>query len=192
MEEIFNLTAEQTQAVQALRDEYEAEKKKLELEIALQQKALAEKAAQLRLKFEQRANELLTGADKEAKVKLDAIGREANAKTVALVTEGLKIYDPEDLGQGLALIRMIRDKTHDIFTETEEKILALIPADTKAKIEEALRHYAAERNQMDRMIPNAPPGPPPGPGGQGGQGRPPREQGGDPNPPKPPEGARNF
>src|ERR1051326_8422104 len=63
VEEIFKLTDEQTKAVEALRTEYAAEKKKLEEEILAQQQALADKAKKLRETYEQRANDVLTGAD---------------------------------------------------------------------------------------------------------------------------------
>jgi len=73
VEELFKLTDEQTKAVDALRTEYAAEKKKLEEEILTQQLALADKAKQLRLTYEQRANDVLTGADKDAKQKIDTV-----------------------------------------------------------------------------------------------------------------------
>lgn len=181
MENVFALNAGQVKQVQALRDAYDAEKKVLEAEIAAQQKVLAEKAAQLRQKFEDRANEILEGADKSAKVKLDAIGREAQQKTAQLAADALKLFDPEDFMQGMALIRTLRDKSFDLARETEDKVLAAVPAESRLRIEEAIRSTAQARAQMGNMLQGRP--------RKGGE-EPPGTQ--PPPPQPPPAGVEGF
>ena len=68
VETIFKMTDEQTKAVDALREEYKGEQKKLEAEIHEQQKAMAEKVKLLRAKYELRANDVLTATtDRQGK-----------------------------------------------------------------------------------------------------------------------------
>jgi len=192
MEVFFNLGADQQAALQTLRDEYDKEKRKLQVEMREAQKQLAQKAVQLRLLYEGRANELLVGADKETKLKLDALTAEEGAKNDALVKDALKLHDPEDPGQMFALITWLREKMNAVVTQTENNLLQLAPEGRKQVVESVIRNNAEVRQRM--MMP-----PPGGPGGGPGGGPP---GGGPPaapevekavKPPAPPDDkARDF
>ena len=151
MEAIFKMTDEQTKSVDALRDEYKGEQKKLDVDILDQQKVLAAKVTDLRQKFEKRANDILTGADKEAKQKMDALMQDSSAKGAAVVADTLPLYDVNDMAQGFAMIRAIQEKKSKISQDTTTAFLDLVPAESKPKIAEALKEQNAARDQMGRM-----------------------------------------
>ncbi len=182
VESIFKFTDEQTKAVDALREEYKTEQKKLEQEILDQQKALAEKVKALRHKYELRANDVLTGDDKTAKEKMDALAKETNDKNAAVVAETLPLFDQNDMMQGIALMRTIREKTTVNIKSAEEKLVELVPAENRARIQEVIKTQEQIREQTNRFMQ----GGGGGPGGAGGRGR-----GGDgpQKPPAPPDAA---
>jgi len=172
MEAIFKMTDEQTKAVDTLRTEYADEQKKLEQEVQDQFKALAEKAKQLRQKYELRANDVLTGDDKTRKEKLDALARETNAKNAQLVKDLLPLYDINDMQQRMAMAGAIREKANKNAQEADSKLLDIVPPDSREKIEAVVKQQAQAREQIGRFM-----------GRQQGQG-----QAGQPvRPPRPPE-----
>ena len=152
MENVFTLSAGQQNKLQALREAYQADKKALEKDLAAQEQAFAEKAAKLRQKYENRANDLLADSDKALKQKLDAIGQEAQRKIAAAIADALKLFDPEDLTQGMALLRMLRDKSTDIAQESEDKILSVVPAESRERLAEAMRDAATARQALDNFL----------------------------------------
>ncbi|MGD0088732.1 MAG: hypothetical protein ABSE73_02325 [Planctomycetota bacterium] len=172
MEAVLSLSADQQGALQMLRDEYDKQKHLLQQELGEAQKQLAQKAVQLRLQYEERANGLLAGADKETKLKLDALTAEAGAKSDLLVKDALNLHDPEDPGQMFALITYLREKMTTLITQTENNLLQLVPAGRKAVIEGVLQNNAAVRQRMVAF----------GGGGPGGPGGGPQEE----KPVKPP------
>ena len=147
METVFKLTDEQTKAVADLRDEYKNEQKKLEAEIVAQQKALAEQALKLRLKYEQRANDILTGADKETKQKLDALAQDTNAKAFTAATGTLADYDNPDFTKIRQIIAEIRQTTGKLFEDAQAKVLELLPPGGKAFVEAAFKELQAQQQQ---------------------------------------------
>jgi hypothetical protein len=187
VEAVLNLNAEQQAALQALRDGYDKDKKALQKELGDAQNQLAQKAIQLRQAYEDRANALLTGADKELKLKLDALTADAGAKSDALVKDALNLHDPEDNGQLLALANWLRDKMNTLVTQTEASLLQLIPDDRKPVIESVIRNNAQTRQ---RIMMQAMFGPPGGPGGPMAGRAQQREE--TVKPPRPPEADKNF
>lgn len=182
MEAIFTMTPEQTKTIDTIRDEYKAEQKKLNEEILAQEKALALKVVELRKKFEQRATDVLTGADKESKTKLDALAVEQNEKTAALVAETLPLYDLNDFQQGFALVRALSDKIKTILQTGQDKLVELVPANSKDKIKELIKVQNEQRDRTNRFMQG-------GGRGRGGPGAP----GGDAvKPPKAPEEDLKF
>ena len=147
MEAIFKLTDEQTQSLDVLRKEYETECTKLENEIAEQRKVLATKAVDLRKKFEVRANDVLTGADKEAKAKIDALSAEADAKIAATIKDAVALYDQDNY---INMSHFLRPYINKIALETESKLVELLPADSKVKIKEVFQQQARYRGINER------------------------------------------
>jgi hypothetical protein len=202
MENIFKMTEEQTKSVDVLREEYKVEQKKLDQEILDMQKAIAEKVKLLRSKYELRANDVLTGEDKASKEKMDALAKELNTKNTAIVTETMPLYDANDMTQSLAMIRAIREKTAANVKEAETKLVELIPAENRAKIQDVLKIQSEERERMTRwMTPRNREVGQPGEARPEGERKPEGERrerrgGGDPvKPPRPPEtppGNGNF
>ena len=184
MENIFTMTPEQTKSVEALREEYQTEEKKLQTEIAAQEKALADKAIELRQKFEQRANDLLTGADKESKAKLDALSVDVHKKSADLVAETLPLYDMNDFQQGFALIRALSDKMSKITKDGEAKLVELVPETAKDKVQTLIKSLDEARDRSSRFMQG-------GPGGGMTRGR--NGPGGTDavKPPKPPDTTDN-
>lgn len=184
IESVFKLTDEQLKALTGLREEYDGEKKKIEKEIADAEKALAEKVRQLRAKFEQRANDVLTGADKEAKEKIDALVQESYKKNYDLYNETMKQGGENDGGRFNILTTELRQKATQLVSETQTKILELMPAESRAKLEALFKEEQARREQISKWH---------GQGGrrqhdgnrQPGQGNP---GGGAVQPPRPPDG----
>lgn len=185
VESVFKMTEEQTKAVDTLREEYKTEQKKLEQEILEQQKAIADKVKQLRAKYEQRANDVLTGDDKAAKEKMDALAKETNTKNAAVVAEFLPMFDANDMMQGFAMLRSIREKTSLNIKGAEEKLVELTPADSRERIQEVIKTQAAVREQTNRFGGGGGGGAPGAPGGErrarGGNNGEPQK------PPAPPE-----
>ena len=152
MEQIFTLTDEQQKSVVALRDEYQAEKAKLEADIAVQQKALAEKAKALRDTFEQRANDILTGADKDAKEKIDAMARDTQAKNAAAATDLATLaQDPnnKDPRQIMMMARTVRETTSRTAQEARKTLLAILPAESRARAEDLIKLEEANKPWWD-------------------------------------------
>jgi hypothetical protein len=152
MEYVFKMTPEQTKAVDTLRDEYKAEEKKLQQELLEQQKAFAAKVTELRQKYEQKANAVLTGEDKDAKDKMDALAAETNQKNLTTVTDTVPLYDTKDMQQGMTLLRALREKTGAVIKDAEDKLVALVPADNRAKIQEAIKLQEEQRTQGNRLL----------------------------------------
>jgi hypothetical protein len=151
MEAIFKMTDEQTKAVDTLRTEYAGEQKKLEQEVQDQFRALAEKAKQLRQKYELRANDILTGEDKTRKEKLDALAHETNVKNADLVKELLPLYDINDMQQRFAMARALRDKANKNTQDAESKLLDLVPPETRDNIQAVIKQQAQAREQMGQI-----------------------------------------
>jgi hypothetical protein len=166
IEEILKLSPDETQALQAIRQEYAAERKKLDEEVAEFHKAEVEKLRALRLKYEQKANEALSPEQREAKQKFDALRDELIAKKKALVSEVLG-PDPSNGALSRAALSNLREGLPKIVAEIEAKFLELLPAEAKAKIEPMLKQQAAMRERMAHMysqsqrpMPTQPGGPP--------------------------------
>ncbi|MFH0937775.1 MAG: hypothetical protein V1899_00590 [Planctomycetota bacterium] len=140
METIFKLTEEQTKAITGIRDEYADEQKKLEQEILNQQKSLVEKVFQLRLKFEQRANDILTTTDKATKEKIDVITRNA-------YTEANKSLDKKNDDIFELLIR-----TDDITKAATLKVLEALPAEAQANFKTLNAQQQALEDQYRQLI----------------------------------------
>jgi len=182
MESVFKLTEEQTKALETVRSEYEADQKKLDAEIKEQMKAVAEKVKQLRQKYELRANDVLAGEDKASKEKMDAIAMELQHKNTAIVKEVQPLFDMNDMQQGFAMIRMIREKTSTNLKDYETKLMELIPAASRETIAEVIKRQSEMRDQMNRWMGGA--------GQRGGGDRPDRaarRDGDAVKPPTPPE-----
>ena len=184
VESVFKLTPEQTKATDALRGEYAAEEKKLNQEILDAQKALAAKVTDLRAKYEKKANEVLTGADKEAKEKMDALAADVYAKNAATVTETLPLYDTKDWQQGMTMVRALREKTGKTTQDAEATLLTLIPEDNRAKFTEIIKAQADQRNRLNQGMQGMMGGRNRGQGGGAGGAM----DGGPVKPPKAPEG----
>jgi alanyl-tRNA synthetase len=171
VESVFKMTAEQTKAVDALRDEYAAEQKKFNQEVLDAEKVLADKATKLRQAYEKKANDVLTGADKEAKEKMDALAAEIEQKNAATVTETLPLFDLNDNQQAFAMMRALRDKTGKVLQEGEDKLVELVPTENRAKLQDALKQQADLRNRANQFNPGGPGGNNQG-GGMRGRGGP--------------------
>ncbi|MEI6232254.1 MAG: hypothetical protein WCT04_04340 [Planctomycetota bacterium] len=187
METVFKLTPEQTTQTDALREEYAAEQKKLNVEILEAEKALAAKVAELRAKYEKKANELLSGADKEAKEKMDALAAEVNAKNAASVAETMPLFDPKDWQQSMALVKTLREKTTVVTKDGEDKLLALIPQENRGKFQDIIKIQNDQRNRMNQYMQGGGFRNRGGPGGADAGGRD-RFDGPPVAPPKAPEG----
>ena len=183
METVFKMTPEQTKATDALREEYTAEQKKLNQEILDAEKALAAKVVELRQKYEKKANEILTGTDKENKEKMDALAAEVYTKNSATAQELLPLYDMKDWQQGMTMVRALREKTNVVTQSAEDKLLTLIPEDNRPKFQDILKTQAEQRNRVNQGIQNF------GAGARqqrGGDRQ--KKDGGAVKPPKAPEG----
>lgn len=152
MESVFKLTEEQTKALETVRSEYEAEQKKMDAEIKEQMKQVAEKVKQLRQKYELRANDVLAGEDKASKEKMDAIAIELQNKNTAIVKEVQPLFDMNDMQQGFAMIRMIREKTSTNLKDYETKLMELIPPANRETIAEVIKRQTEMREQMNRWM----------------------------------------
>ncbi|MCY3021559.1 MAG: hypothetical protein NTW87_21300 [Planctomycetota bacterium] len=151
MEAVFKMTDEQTAAVETLRAEYALEQKKLEQKIQAQYKVLADELKALRLKYEQRANDALTGDDKGRKEKMDALARDTNAKNADIVKDLLPLYDTNDFQQRMALSRAMREKANKNAEAAEGKLLELVPPDNREKMEAVIKQQAEARANVGRM-----------------------------------------
>jgi len=182
VEQMYKLTFEQSNSLQTIRDEYKTELKKLQDELTAQQKAAAEKVKELRTKYEQRANDVLTGADKENKQKVDTITGETHVQNAKLAGE---IFgDNKDMNKMFQLGRDLRDKSALTLEAAQRKIAELVSPEGKVLIEEAIKQQAEARERMKQWVDRA--------GNRGGNGAP-GGQAGDPvKPPKPPEQNGNF
>ncbi|MBI3829091.1 MAG: hypothetical protein HY291_06225 [Planctomycetes bacterium] len=204
VEEIYTLTDEQTKAVEGLRDEYKTELEKLQKQLDEANAAVATQVKALRAKYEQRANDVLTGDPKSEKEKLDTLAKEYNqkhAETVQakkseaedLIREGQKAAaDARDQGgngnagiqeamrNGFEFMRTVREKSDELGKTYAEKLKAIPTGDAKTKLEAELQKI--ERRGQGRGM-----GGPGGPGGQGGPGKQgDGKPGGDAKKPEPP------
>jgi hypothetical protein len=152
IEEVFKLSNEQSTSLQKLRADYEAKKAKLGQELAEAQKAYIEKFRALRLQYEQQANDLLTGPEKEAKAKLDALRDELAAKKKELVNT-LGLDKPQTDSRGfMELSKKTREELSKVVAEFEAKLLDLLPTDRKAAIEGMVKQQAQRREGMVRRM----------------------------------------
>jgi hypothetical protein len=148
MEQLFTLTDEQQKAVTTLRDEYQKEQQKLEDELAAQQKALSERARQLREAYELRANDVLAGADKEAKQKIDTLAKETQAKNAAAAGDlNILLQDPnnKDPRTILTTARTVHDATAKTAQESRKSLLELLPTEVRARAEELFKQDDANK-----------------------------------------------
>ncbi len=152
MEGVFKMSPEQTKSVDALRDEYKAEQKKLGQEIYAEELKLAQKVAELRAKYEQKANDLLTGADKEAKQKMDALSMEIQVKNSDALNEACMLYVIDDLLQNTELQLHLRDKSTAAYRSGAERLAALVPAEGRAALQDMLKRSADEQTQNPFQI----------------------------------------
>jgi alanyl-tRNA synthetase len=139
MEGVFKLTPEQTKTVDALRDEYSAEQKKLAKEIYEEELKLAQKVTDLRAKYEQKANDVLAGADKEAKQQMDALSLEIQTKITGVVKDAIELYDVNDLNQAMNFAQAMREKVNALYQSGEDRLTTLVPAEARAKIQEMMK-----------------------------------------------------
>ncbi|HYF52310.1 MAG TPA: hypothetical protein VEJ63_23080 [Planctomycetota bacterium] len=184
LEQMYKLTFEQSNSLQTIRDEYKAELKKLQDEMTAQQKAMAEKVKELRAKYELRANDVLTGADKENKQKIDTITSETHTNNAKVAGELLHANkDNKDMNRMWQIGRELREKVSPSIDEAQKKIAELVSPEGKALIEESMKKQADAREQVQRWMDR----------NRGGEGRERQNPGGgDPvKPPKPPENG-NF
>lgn len=202
VEEIYTLTDEQTKAMTGLRDEYKTDLEKLQKQLDEANAAVATQVKALREKYEQRANDVLTGDAKSEKEKLDALAKEYNLKHAEnvqakkseaedLIREGQKAAaDARDQGNGNAIqdamrkgfefMRTVREKSDELVKTYAEKLKAIPTGDAKTKLEAELQKI--ERRGQGRGM-----GGPGGPGGQGGPGKQGEgNPGGDAKKPEPP------
>lgn len=189
MESVYKLTEEQTKALETVRIEYDADQKKLDAEIKEQMKLIAEKVKQLRQKYELRANDVLAGEDKASKEKIDALALDLQKKNTTVVKEVQPLFDMNDMQQGFAMIRMVREKTSSNLKEYETKLLELVPAASRETIGEVIRRQSEMRDQMNRWMGGGRGGPggDRGPGGGGDRPERARRDGDAVKPPTPPE-----
>jgi hypothetical protein len=170
VENVFTLTADQTKAIDDLRTQYDAEQKKLGEDIAKQEKELADKVIQLRAAYEKKANDVLSANDKAVKEKMDALSNDVATRNQKDVADTVPLYDAKDTAQMFTMIRQLRDKIGKNIQDGEDKLQELLPADTKAKLVEALKAQATARERQTQFMNFIGNGGPGGPGGQGGFG----------------------
>ena len=121
------------------------------------QRAAAERVRTLRYSYEQRATELLKGADKEAKQKLDDLTRDLGAQKIAIVEQTLPQYDLDDPQQGLALVRAIRDRVNAAVEDAEEAMILAMPETLRDKFAEVVRNNRDARRVIQKLPPAARP-----------------------------------
>ena len=148
METVFTLTPEQTKSTETLREEYATEQKKLDQEIKDAEAALAAKVTDLRSKYEKKANEILTGTDKESKQKMDALAAEVYKKNAATVAETLPLYDTKDFQQGFAMVKALREKTGATVKDAETQLLTYIPDANRPKFADIIKMQAEARDRQ--------------------------------------------
>jgi hypothetical protein len=161
VEDVFTLTPEQTKAVQDLREKYKGELETLEKAWNEKLKESAADVKKLREKYEQLANDTLTGTAKAEKAKLDALTREfsqqraakaeeSRAKAEELKTEAEKLAAKAREDRNWEGLRTVGDKAREFartITEArqtvakaiQEKMKAAVTGDAKTKLEEALK-----------------------------------------------------
>jgi hypothetical protein len=178
VEDIYTLTDEQKQALEKLRTQYKEETAKLQAKFDEANKAMAAEVIEARRKFEQLANDVLTGTAKEEKTKLDALAQEVatqrKAKTEeqkgkvtelrqqveALVTKARADGNWGALAQEgwqkvTELGRGLREQRDTLIKDAVAKMKEIVTGDAKAKLEEALKKIEEQRGRF-------------GPGGGGG------------------------
>jgi len=155
VEDIFTLTPEQGEALNALREEYKNELAKLQTEYDEAQKAMAEKVKTLRLAYEVKANDVLTDPAKAEKAKLDALAKEYASKNqeqmkerTAQVTEA-RINLEKSLVEARQAnnwdkMREAFGKVHDMSHQATEQRTTLAK-DTQEKMKGAVTGGAQEK-----------------------------------------------
>jgi hypothetical protein len=212
VEEIFTLTDEQGKAVQGLREQYKAELEKLQKQLDEANKAIALQVLALRQKYEQLANDVMTGTAKDEKAKLDALAKEFSEqrqakaqerkdqveqfrgevdKVVAAGRENGNWEAMREIGnKAMEMARGANDQTQALQKAALEKMKTAVTGDAKAKLEEKLQ--AVERRMQDerrwQQDLGGRRGGGPGGGGPGGGGAPKGEQKAGEKPAAPPEG----
>jgi hypothetical protein len=197
--------------VQGLREQYKTDLEKLQKQLDEANKAIALQVIALRQKYEQLANDVMTGTAKDEKVKLDTLAkdfsdlRQAKAqerkdqveqfrteveKTMAAARENNNWDAMRDVGaKAMEMVRGANDQTVALQKETMEKMKAAVTGDAKTKLEEKLqiveRRMQDERRWQQDLGGRRGGGGGPG-GGQGGA--PKGEQKGTEKPAPPPEG----
>lgn len=197
VEEIYTLTDEQTKAVVTLRDEYKADLEKLQKQLDEANAAIATQVKALRQKYEQRANDVLTGEAKTEKEKLDALAKECATKRKEqaaakkgeaddLIKEGQKVAaEARDnnnwnliqdvMKKGFEFTRAVREKSDEITKEYVEKMKAIPSGDAKTKLEGELQKIEKRAQRFGGPGGGGPGGAPGGPGGGGKEGQAPQK-----------------
>jgi hypothetical protein len=182
VEDVFKLTPEQSASMETIRQEFKKEADALEKELAEQQAAIGEKARQLRLKYELRANDVLVGDQKAKKEKLDALAAEmyaaVNASSEETLTK-LKALDKDNKQGATDFENALREKSLAIIDATQAKVLAELPAEAREAFQKDIAARKERLEQMRKWRDAA---------GQFGGGRGRGQGGGEaPKPPRPPE-----
>ncbi|HLX65295.1 MAG TPA: hypothetical protein VKX17_28760 [Planctomycetota bacterium] len=146
VEGVFKMTPDQTKAVESVRDEYTAEQRKLSKEIYDAELQLAQKVVDLRKKYEQKANDVLTGADKESKQQMDALSAEIQTKATDTVKGAADLYDLNDAAQGMQFITAMREKVNALFQNGKDRLTTLVPEGNRAKIQDLLKQADPVQN----------------------------------------------
>ena len=149
MERFFKLTDDQTKAVATLREAYKQDQKNLEEELRRSQQAFAEKAILLRRQYEQKANDLLAGGDKETKTKIDTLLQDFRARCVQLAADTVAAYDMSDRQQSGAGSRALMDKIGMGVAATRASVVALLPAETRRIAEVFYKQQDQEQEHRD-------------------------------------------
>ena len=136
VEDVFRLTEEQKKAVMELRTEYE--------------KAREEALKNLREKYETRLNDVLTAEQRKDKEALDRIGREYREKAAEKAAERAAKQREflENARQGVPvnwaqLSREVAEEERTLRKEYQNRIVAAVSADTRARLEALMKEDAA-------------------------------------------------
>jgi hypothetical protein len=153
VEQLYKLTFEQSNALTALRDEYKKDIKKYEEELLSQQKAIAAKVQELRSKYESRANDVLTGIDKENKQKIDAITQDSYVQNAKLGTDLLdRNKDAKEFQALYELSKDLREKISANADATSRKIEDLVSPEGKALLESTRKQAAEDQEKRNQQM----------------------------------------
>ncbi|MCZ7645215.1 MAG: hypothetical protein M5U26_08015 [Planctomycetota bacterium] len=116
IEELYKLPETKQKALEELRASYAAESAKLQARLDGINRAFAARALELRLKYELRANDVLTGQDRDQKRQLDGF-----AKQIWLQQEGLASKAAQDgarakkqIADGLTQVRVLDENKFQV------------------------------------------------------------------------------